>query len=495
MRLLGVDHTCIALDTPGFGLSDPLPGEGWSIDHLAQALADTLDVLGVQRAALCGQHTGATIGAEFARRWPGRVTCLALDGYTVFSVQERETILPHQLYRFQPRWDGTHLLWAWARFRDGWLFFPWSLPSLATRRDLDMPSAQTIHDDQVMELLRSRESHLAVYPAVFGWDGLAAAQGLSMPTLIGSTAEDQLFTHLDRLHDLPPQVQVLRCAHGARSTLQGALAAHVRAHSVGGSVPPVAAQGFELASAGRWRGYAARLAVRAVVRPGPQAPLLILHGAGGAGETELHRLAKFQDRTLIALDLPGHGDSGGAVLAPAVTAQRVRQALGELDLQAFCVHGRGLGAAVAVELAIACQCEGALVPQALDLHELRCWQPGEQERWCAHYAHPIVPQWDGGHLLRRWNELRDRQFFLPWFERTRAATRRIEPAVDAAELTAQVFAALRCSDWPGAHEAWFRWPVERLSELACSVQLHAQPGDGWARDLAALRQRLPHTLS
>jgi len=478
MRRLEADHTCIAFDTPGFGLSDPLPGHEWSIGDLAQALADTLDVLGVQRASICGQHTGATIGAEFACRWPQRVTCVALDGYTVFSAQEHERILPHQLYRFQPQWDGTHLLWAWARFRDGWMFFPWSLRSLANRRDLDMPSPQTIHDYQIMELLRSREAHRAVYPAVFGWDGLAAAQGLSMPTLIGTTAEDQLFPHLDRLHHLPPQVRLLRCANGARSHLLDALAAHVRAHSRGGSVPPVAAQAFDLASAGRWRGYAAGLAGRAMVMPGPEVPLLVLHGAGGASETELQSLAASQNRTLIALDLPAHGDSGGALLTPSRAAQTIRQALDELGLRVFSVHGRGLGAAVAVELAIACQREGDFRPQALDLHELRFWQPGELEHWCTHYARSIVPQWDGGHLLRLWHEMRDRQFFLPWFERTRAATRQIEPAVDAEDLTLQVFAALRCSDWQGAHDAWLRWPAERLSEVVCPVRLHAQPGDG-----------------
>ncbi len=491
MRLLEADHTCIAIDTPGFGLSDPLPGDAWSIADLAQSLADTLDVLGVTRAALCGQHTGATIGAEFALRWPQRVSCLALDGYTVFNALERESILPHQLYRFQPKWDGTHLLWAWARFRDGWMFFPWSVPSLATRRDLDMPSPQTIHDYQIMELLRSRESHRAVYPAVFAWDGLSVAQALAVPTLIGATAEDQLYTHLDRLHALPAQVRLLRCANGARAVLLQALAAHVRSFPAAMPNPPGAARDADKTPDGRWRGYAAGLAVRSVGSPDASAPLVVLHGAGAASETELQCLQGAQAGTRLAMDLPGHGDSGGPVLAPADAARQVRAALRALRVHDFHVSGRGLGAAVAVELAIDCQNDGDAVARSLTLEELRCWQPQEQASWCARYAPPIAAQWDGGHLLRLWNELRDRQLFLPWFERTRATARRIEPMVDAERLTAQVFAALRCSDWPAAHDAWLRWPVQRLALTPCPVRVQAVPGDGWARDIEALRQLAP----
>lgn len=491
MHLLGGDVTCIAIDTPGFGLSDPLPGGQWSMADLSQALADTLDVLGITRAAFCGQHTGATIAAEFARRWPQRVSCLALDGYTVFSRHECETVLPHQLYRFQPRDDGTHLLWAWSRFRDGWMFFPWSVRSLATRRDVDMPPAQTIHDLQIMELLRSGESHLAVYPAVFGWDGQATAQGLTMPSLIAGTADDQLYPHLDRLHGLAPQVRLLRCANGARAQLMAAQVAHVRQHGDGASSPPAPRQVLDPATHGRCRAYAAGLAVNAVHLGGDAVPLVVLHGAGSAGELELAQALADGSRPAIAIDLPGHGDSGGAVLEPAQAAARVMQALKTLGLVHFCVWGRGLGAAVAVELALALQGEGALPPVALDLHELRLWQPGEREAWSSEYAPPITPQWDGSHLLRLWHEIRDRQFFLPWYTRTRAAIRPVEPQLDAQCLTDQVFAALRCTEWALAHRVWFAWPVQRLEQLRCPTRLHAHTGDGWARDLATLRAVLP----
>jgi pimeloyl-ACP methyl ester carboxylesterase len=242
----------------------------------------------------------------------------------------------------------------------------------------------------------------------------------------------------------------------------------------------------DAAADGRLRTYAAGLAVRATGWPGSGASLLVLHGAGSAGELELTQVPDGTGRACIAFDLPGHGDSQGPVAPPADAANAVLQALRELGVHRFAVRGRGLGAAVAVELALALQARAASPPESLDLHELRLWQGDELQAWSAAYAPPIVPQWDGAHLLRLWHELRDRQFFLPWFARTRDAARRVEPELDAEGLTAQVFAALRCTDWVQAHRLWFEWPAQRLALLRCPTRLHAEAGDGWARDLAAL---------
>lgn len=167
MRLLARHCTAIAVDTPGFGQSDALPEKVWSMAALSDLMLAFMNQLGLETVGVCGQHTGAAMAAELARRHPSRVLALALDGIPLFNAQECETILPHQLYRFVPAADGSHLTWAWSRFRDGWMFFPWSERHLSHRRDVDMPNADTLHRSQIMELLRSRESHLHIYPGVF----------------------------------------------------------------------------------------------------------------------------------------------------------------------------------------------------------------------------------------------------------------------------------------------------------------------------------------
>lgn len=491
MRLLAPGCTAIALDTPGFGLSERLPGEVWTMTALSDWLAGTLDALGIARAAFCGQHTGGTIAADFALRWPERAAALAIDGYTVFSAAERDSILPHQRYRFTPAWDGSHLVWAWSRFRDGWMFFPWSVRTQAARRDMDMPSPARIQSWQIMELLRSRENHLAIYPPVFDWDGLAAAQSLRVPALLAGTRDDQLSPHLDRLRDLPPNIELLRLPIGARDDLEAAQAAFVKRHldtraSVPGAPPATGAD-----AEGRLRSYAAGLAVRAERWRAPGEPLLLLHGAGESGVQALQYAAAIRhDGPVLAIDLPGHGDSHGDshgdIIAPEAAAGLLAAAMTELDLARYRVWGRGLGAATAVELACI---EGKAVA-SLDLEELRVLDADERGEFAAHYAHPIVPAWDGTHLVTLWNELRDREFFMPWFRRTREAIRKVDPDVDAERLTQRLFAALLCRDWPAAHAVWFDWPVTRLSGVAGPVSFHGASGDGWARDLPALRARV-----
>jgi len=480
LLLLAPGFTAIALDTPGFGLSEALPGEMWDLPMLAGALADTLDALGLRKVALCGQHTGATIAAEFALRWPDRVSALALDGYTAFSAAEETTILPHQVPPFSASWDGSHLAWAWARFRDGWMFFPWSVPSLATRRALDMPPPDLIQSYQVMELLRSRESYRSIYPGVFAWDGVAAARQLGVPTLLACTADDQLYPHLDRLQGAAANVQIARLPAGARDTLRSMQAEFIAAHGAGEAAPaPPATQHNH---AGMRRDYARLPDGRHIAFrqwPGSGALSVVLHGAGAAGEIDLDKTGP-----VLAFDLPGHGDSDAPTAwTAAALAADLATACDALKLERIQVIGHGLGAAVAVELAR----QRPHYVLSLRLAEVAAFSGTERADLHANYAPPIIPQWDGTHLLSLWHQLRDREFFWPWYRRQAAAARRMEPRVSAGRIDALLFAALRCADWPAAHRAWFDWPVEeRLAGLDCPVTLAATPGDAWARDLERL---------
>jgi pimeloyl-ACP methyl ester carboxylesterase len=49
--------TCLALDTPGFGDSDPLPGQVLTVADLAQATAEAMSALGLPPCRVYGTHT------------------------------------------------------------------------------------------------------------------------------------------------------------------------------------------------------------------------------------------------------------------------------------------------------------------------------------------------------------------------------------------------------------------------------------------------------
>ena len=120
LPLLGRHVRAIAMDTPGFGDSDPVAEP--SIEAWAHAALGLLDALGVERAAVVGHHTGAAIALELAAAAPGRVMAMVLSSCPMVDAPRR---LHHAGMRVidevVPRPDGSHLGELWARRRP---FYP-----------------------------------------------------------------------------------------------------------------------------------------------------------------------------------------------------------------------------------------------------------------------------------------------------------------------------------------------------------------------------------
>ena len=168
---------------------------------------------------------------------------------------------------------------------------------------------------------------------------------------------------------------------------------------------------------GRWRAYVAGRCVLAE-RWEPRATVtVVLHGAGSAAGCELDRCRTLVAGPLCAIDLPGHGDDTGDLMDPALTAQALQTVIASLNVPAYRLWGRGLGAAVALEWAADAWAGKRPLPQALTLCELKLWADDERAYWPARYTLPVTPDWDGSYLIRLWHQIRDRELFHPWFER------------------------------------------------------------------------------
>ena len=77
---LGERFRVIAWDAPGYGGSQPLPGEAPSAEDYARALARLFDALGVDKAIIGTNSWGTPTGVVFARLYPQRVRALVLGG-------------------------------------------------------------------------------------------------------------------------------------------------------------------------------------------------------------------------------------------------------------------------------------------------------------------------------------------------------------------------------------------------------------------------------
>jgi pimeloyl-ACP methyl ester carboxylesterase len=116
--LLAVSHRVIAVDTPGYGCSDPVEGQP-TVGDYAGAMVQVLDALGVERVVAVGHHTGAVIAVELAAAAPERVERVVLSGPVYTDAAGRAELAPFfRQWHVQP--DGSHLLEKWRKMHE-WL--------------------------------------------------------------------------------------------------------------------------------------------------------------------------------------------------------------------------------------------------------------------------------------------------------------------------------------------------------------------------------------
>jgi pimeloyl-ACP methyl ester carboxylesterase len=105
----------IAMDTLGFGNSNKAPND-YDISDYAANVVSFLDVLGIARTHVVGDHTGAAIGVETAIIAPDRVDRLVLSGLPFYlnedeRVARRQQIMARDLDSRAA--DGSHCSRIW----------------------------------------------------------------------------------------------------------------------------------------------------------------------------------------------------------------------------------------------------------------------------------------------------------------------------------------------------------------------------------------------
>ena len=84
---MGRDRLAIAIDTPGFGASDPMPKPP-EIEDYASAMEDVMDALGLRDVDLMGYHTGCKIAMEVSLRRPTQVHRLINVSAAIYTEAE-----------------------------------------------------------------------------------------------------------------------------------------------------------------------------------------------------------------------------------------------------------------------------------------------------------------------------------------------------------------------------------------------------------------------
>lgn len=477
------DYTVLLFDTPGYGLSDPLAMAAPSAADYADALAETLDVLGLRRCGVLGSHGGATFALALAQRNPARVAALAIDEHPAYTPAEVADMLAHYLPPFVPVWNGVHLADFWLRYREQAVFRPWNRPAKDHRIAGDARDLDYIQDVCNIQF-GAGSSYPLAYKASLNSDGVGAAEGLKMPAIIAHRRDDVFMQALRHAKALPKSVAVDLFPLDEAVPRYTAFFAE-RMQGVPAFAPPSAKPANEpTIRRDMMRIGGSDVLVRSAGRTAAQAVLLVPRLPGGASGLEALMVDLGRDRFVVAVDLPGNGDStaDGATLTVPAYAGLLAALADVLGLRVLDVFAHNGGGVVAAALAAA---RPGLVRQ-LVLDSPPLLDSALRAAFQTAHAEAIVPRPDGAHLLAVWRAIRNEQLFWPWFDESPAAVRRIEADLDPVRLNARVVDVLRQHRSHAAvGQAVFGFPLaETLAALTAPVTIGWSENDVFAETVA-----------
>ena len=196
----------IAIDTAGFGLSEPLAIKNPKAIDFANATIKTLEKLKINSCILYGTHTGAHIALEVAIN-SKKVKCLIIDGISFYNSSEKKELLKKYAPNFPPKINGEHLVNAWHHTRDQTIFYPWFNKKNRIRRKLPPPNY--LHN-VVIAKLRAEENYIKGYKAAFSHNTHSAFKKIKIFTLLYSRSDDVLENHINRVSLFNSNIKIIK---------------------------------------------------------------------------------------------------------------------------------------------------------------------------------------------------------------------------------------------------------------------------------------------
>lgn len=180
---LATDRLVVALDTPGYGMSDAPPAPPGMAGYAA-AFSDALDALADQgvltgKVDLYGFHTGTLLSCELAIARPDRVRAIGLTGIPMFDEETLAKKLAEATDFPQPDESGEVILGLLGRL--------WSY--IVTNRDPKQSLDKAVWN--FADKARVLHRFTWAYSGVWAWD-FSRLELVTQPAVLIQTAEDLL---------------------------------------------------------------------------------------------------------------------------------------------------------------------------------------------------------------------------------------------------------------------------------------------------------------
>jgi pimeloyl-ACP methyl ester carboxylesterase len=488
---LAKTHLVVAPDLAGYGLSDPFTEAKPPISHWVHDLIAVAERLGVETASIYAQDSSIPIAAALAAQMGERVRGLIIDDPFVMTEDERRGFLdrfPH----FAPESTGSYLLRLWDAVHMECIFRPAHVASLATRLDRDMSSPLEL-DARVRAYLRAGAHAHKGIRAGFEADLEGILNGIACPIL----ALRDTSTPDARMPRVPAYTKTVAVGRDAAAraeaivTFDAALPAPTTEGLTKVPLTTLTPGGFSRCFVPVDGGHLHAL----VNLEGAGRPVLVLHDpAGSSALVKSFTQPMIGRRPVIALDLPGNGESDNLldreVVTSAAYARLALQAVQALGIEEIDVVGRYSGGPVAMEMAF----QRPDMVKHLVLAAVAIYDPEDIDDVLIHYTPDMTPRPDGSHLVLGWHNMRNQALFWPWFRETREGIVWGEPQLDPALINQRVLDLLRTGNmYQKAYAAMWTYPMaERLKQLTVPTLVCAPKWDPIADQVEQMRAIAPH---
>jgi len=176
MREMAQDRIVVAIDTPGYGESDPPPKPVATIAEYAAGHGEVIDALGFGAVDMVGTHTGTRMAVELAIQRPKQVQHLVFVGCSAYTPAEREKqrAWNEDSFKTTENSKGEHLQVTW----NNWAQFRW--PGVT----------DAMIDRYISDCLRDRARATWALAAVFAHDLMQRLPLVEQPTLVFNVQDD-----------------------------------------------------------------------------------------------------------------------------------------------------------------------------------------------------------------------------------------------------------------------------------------------------------------
>jgi pimeloyl-ACP methyl ester carboxylesterase len=172
----------IGFDTPGYGASDPLPGQT-SLEAYADVMLEAASTYAAAGFRLYGTATGAQIALAMAKRAPARIERMVLDNCGHFDPALRAAWEAGYFPDLTPQSDGGHLIRIWDMCRKQLTRFPWHLEPSPDATPAGEPSLATM-SAMTLAYLQAGPAYDRAYRAAFHAEDISSFEGLDAPTVL-----------------------------------------------------------------------------------------------------------------------------------------------------------------------------------------------------------------------------------------------------------------------------------------------------------------------